>query len=252
VAATGKTAALAGLLLVLSSASVCGACRPDEAPGEGSGRASARGTPTAAAAPLHRVDWLDPEPPEAQERAAAAATGAWNADKRVRIADARTARVAMRIGTLSDRTGRLGGGTVALARVEGTLDQRLERLGAEVSATEVRIRLSGSVLFDFDSDVVRPDAERTLAEVLEVLRSHPGRAVRIEGHTDSIATDAYNLALSDRRATAVRGWLVAHGAQANTLATQGFGESRPVAANDTAAGRQRNRRVEIVIERRVG
>lgn len=239
-------AALAGALLVLGTLTGCGGCRSDAAPGSASEDASARES----AVPAGRtVDWSDPEPTEAHARAVAAAAGSWNADKRTRVSDSRTGRLAMRIGTLSDRTGRIGGGTLALARVEGSLDQRLDRLGAEVSGTEVRIRLSGSVLFDFDSDIVRPDAERTLGEVLEVLRAHAGRPVRIEGHTDSIATDAYNLALSERRAMAVRGWLVEHGAAADALTTQGFGESKPVASNDTAGGRQRNRRVEIVIER---
>jgi outer membrane protein OmpA-like peptidoglycan-associated protein len=158
----------------------------------------------------------------------------------------------MRIGTLTDRTGRIGGGEGRIARTEGSLDQRLDRLGAEVSETEVRIRLSGSVIFDFDSDAIRADAERTLSEVAEVVQAYPGRPVRIEGHTDSIASDAYNQALSERRAAAVKTWLAGHGVEAGRLATAGFGESRPAADNATAAGRQQNRRVEIVVERAGG
>ena len=113
----------------------------------------------------------------------------------------------------------------------------------------MRIRLSGSVLFDFDSDAIRPDAERTLSEVAEVLQAYPGRPVRIEGHTDSIASDAYNQALSERRAAAVKRWLAARGVEAGRMTAAGFGESRPAADNATAAGRQKNRRVEIVVER---
>lgn len=195
------------------------------------------------------VEWQDPEPPDAQARAEAAVGAAWNRDKTAALGEARTARLVMRIGTLVDRTGRIGGAAGQIARTAGSLDQRLDRLGAEVSETEVRIRLSGSVLFDFDSDAIRPDAERTLSEVAEVLQAYPGRPVRIEGHTDSIASDAYNQALSERRAAAVKRWLAARGVETGRMTAAGFGESRPAADNATAAGRQKNRRVEIVVER---
>ena len=115
------------------------------------------------------------------------------------------------------------------------------------------IRLPGSVLFDFDSAAIRPDAEGALADVAAVVAGYPGRPVRIEGHTDSIASEAYNLDLSKRRTESVRAWLLAHAANAanaadaKRLTTTGYGESRPVADNATAAGRQPDRRVEIVI-----
>jgi outer membrane protein OmpA-like peptidoglycan-associated protein len=238
---------------MLVSVSGCGACR-DDAGAQGGSEGSTAGEARALgeAGPVREIDWQDPEPPDAQARAEAVVAAAWNADKSALLADPRTHRLAMRIGTLVDRTGRIGGATAELAKTEGSLDQRLDRLGAEVSETEVRIRLSGSVLFDFDSDAIRADAERTLTEVAEVLQAYPGRPVRIEGHTDSIASDAYNQALSERRAAAVRKWLGAHGVEAGRMSTAGFGESRPVAGNETAAGRQENRRVEIVVERAGG
>ena len=245
-----RAALAAAVILVWISA--CGACR-DEGGAQGGSEGSAAGEARAAgAASLRPVDWQDPEPPDAQARAVSVVAAAFNQDKSALLADPRTHRLAMRIGTLVDRTGRIGGATGELARSEGSLDQRLDRLGAEVSETEVRIRLSGSVLFDFDSDAIRADAERTLSEVAEVIGAYPGRPVRIEGHTDSIASDTYNLALSKRRAASVEKWLAAHGVEAGRMTTEGFGESRPVADNDSAAGRQENRRVEIVVERTGG
>lgn len=243
----------AALLLALHCG--CG-IGEDEARGGAEGTAAGESRAGGSAAPgaergvrPRTVEWQDPEPPDAQARAEAAVGAAWNRDKTAALGEARSARLAMRIGTLVDRTGRIGGGAGEIARTQGSLDQRLDRLGAEVSETEVRIRLSGSVLFDFDSNAIRPDAERTLSEVAEVLQAYPGRPVRIEGHTDSIASDSYNEALSEQRAAAVKHWLAAHGVEAGRMTTSGFGESRPAADNATAAGRQKNRRVEIVVER---
>jgi len=238
---------------MLVSVSGCGACR-DDAGAQGGSEGSTAGEARALgeAGPVREVDWQDPEPPDAQARAISVVAAAFNQDKSALLTDPRTHQLAMRIGTLVDRTGRIGGATGELAKTEGSLDQRLDRLGAEVSETEVRIRLSGSVLFDFDSDAIRADADRTLTEVAEVVGAYPGRPVRIEGHTDSIASDAYNLALSKRRAASVEKWLAAHGVEAGRMSTEGFGESRPVAGNETAAGRQENRRVEIVVERAGG
>jgi outer membrane protein OmpA-like peptidoglycan-associated protein len=143
----------------------------------------------------------------------------------------------------------LVGAKTGLAASATTLDQRLTRLNAETTGTEITIRLPGSVLFDFDSANIRPDAERTLAEVAEVLKAYAQRPMRIEGHTDSVASDDYNLKLSERRAQSVQAWLAARGGVKAALATKGWGESKPAATNDTAAGRQQNRRVEVIIEK---
>jgi outer membrane protein OmpA-like peptidoglycan-associated protein len=187
------------------------------------------------------LEWIDPEPPGAQEIAEQVLSAPWNETK--------VTQLTMSITTLVDRTTGLQGFQTGLAPAGTTLDQRLSRLGAEVTGTEVTIRLPGSVLFDFDSAQIRPDAERTLAEVAEVIKGYPRRPVRIEGHTDSVASDDYNQKLSDRRAASVRAWLVARGLEGTRLATRGFGETRPVADNATAEGRQRNRRVEVIIEK---
>ncbi|MCP4661840.1 MAG: OmpA family protein [bacterium] len=196
------------------------------------------------------ADWEDPEPEGAQELAEKVLNAAWNRDKTTQLNPPATTRLTMSITTLVDRTTGIEGFHTELAAADTSIDDRLARLDAEVTATEVTIRLPGSVLFDFDSEAIRPDAERTLSEVVGVLEAYAGRPVRIEGHTDSIGTAEYNRDLSERRAGSVRDWLVAHRIPAAALRAIGHGESRPVADNATAECRQRNRRVEIVIEKK--
>ena len=218
-------------------------CRPDaDAPATARLDAGMDGAASAASAdPGVTIPWEDPEPPGAQAAAEAAVGAPWNEDK--------TSRLEMTILPLVDRTTGIEGFGTRLAARETSLDERLRRLGARVSETEVRIRLPGAILFDFDRAEVRADAERTLAEVAAALRELDGRQVRIEGHTDSIASDDYNRRLSERRAEAVRAWLAGHGVEAGRTIAVGRGESQPVADNSTAEGRQLNRRVEVVAER---
>ncbi len=188
------------------------------------------------------VAWEDPEPPEAQALAEQVVNAEWNKDKRIGLA--------MKILPLVNRTTGLAGFTSAVEGRTRSLDDRLAGLDAKVTDTEVTIRLPGSILFDFDSAAVRADAEPTLGEVAEVLKAYGERPARIEGHTDSIASDAYNVDLSTRRADSVKKWLGGHGVKASRLTSVGHGESQPVADNATAAGRQSNRRVEIVIAKK--
>jgi outer membrane protein OmpA-like peptidoglycan-associated protein len=110
------------------------------------------------------------------------------------------------------------------------------------------ITLSGSVLFASNQDVLLPEARNRLAQVATVLLSTRERNIVVEGHTDSQGSDATNLALSQRRAEAVRNDLVQRGYQADRIRAVGLGESRPVADNSGPEGRANNRRVEIVIE----
>jgi outer membrane protein OmpA-like peptidoglycan-associated protein len=110
------------------------------------------------------------------------------------------------------------------------------------------IRLRG-VNFDFDKDDIRPDAAPILDEaatlLADALRDCPGNRVSVEGHTDAVGTDAYNQDLSERRARSVADYLVSRGVPASQLSSQGFGETTPIATNDTAEGRALNRRVEL-------
>ena len=108
-----------------------------------------------------------------------------------------------------------------------------------------RVVLYG-IHFDSGSDVPRPDSEPTLQRILEALQGDASLKLQIEGHTDSTNTDAYNQALSERRAKAVVQWLTAKGIAPVRLQAKGFGRMHPVAGNDTAQGRALNRRVELL------
>ena len=103
------------------------------------------------------------------------------------------------------------------------------------------------VLFDTGKHTLKPGAREKLAKVSGILLSHPGLKVEVEGHTDSVGTDDFNQSLSERRAESVKGYLTEQGIPAANIRSNGFGESQPVASNDSAAGRQRNRRVELVV-----
>lgn len=102
-----------------------------------------------------------------------------------------------------------------------------------------------SVLFDFDSSHLRPEADAVLAPLLAMLEAEPDMNVDIEGHTDWVGSDAYNLGLSQRRAQAVVDWLSSRGIARTRMRAVGKGEREPVATNQTAAGRQLNRRTEV-------
>lgn len=105
------------------------------------------------------------------------------------------------------------------------------------------------IYFDPDSAVPRPESQAALEEVLAVLQARPGLRLLVAGHTDSTATDAHNLKLSQQRAEAVVAWLVGREIAPARLVAKGLGEAQPVADNATAAGRALNRRVELVVQR---
>lgn len=144
---------------------------------------------------------------------------------------------------------------VAPARIE-TTRTLLSELNARRSEGTIVVDLPADVLFDFDKATIRPDAEPALTKAAEVLKSYPTALVTIGGHTDSKGDDAYNDALSLRRAKAVADRLA--GPAGRTLASEGFGEKQPVAPNahpdgsDDPDGRQKNRRVEIRITPKAG
>lgn len=145
----------------------------------------------------------------------------------------------------------LGGGGRSFSGQVTDLEGALKDLGARVTDTEIQIQLASDVLFDFDKADIRPDAATALKNVAVVINANPGGAVRIEGHTDSQGADDYNMTLSERRAESVKSWLATNeGVAASRLVTRGWGESKPIAANESADGRQRNRRVEIIVARR--
>lgn len=111
--------------------------------------------------------------------------------------------------------------------------------------TEGRARLYG-ILFDTDSDHLKPESKPTLDALVAAAHDEPTWSFSIEGHTDNVGGDAHNQTLSEKRALSVKAYLVMAGVDANRLATQGFGASKAVASNDTELGRSQNRRVEVV------
>jgi len=115
--------------------------------------------------------------------------------------------------------------------------------GCEVEAV---IELEG-VYFDFDKATIKPEGKVVLNEAAALLQKHERVVVEVAGHTDSVGTDAYNQGLSERRANAVKDYLASQGVKASRLTARGYGESRPVASNDTSEGRAENRRVELVV-----
>jgi outer membrane protein OmpA-like peptidoglycan-associated protein len=136
------------------------------------------------------------------------------------------------------------------------LEAALEDLGADETETGYQIELSGDILFEFDKWDIRPEAEEILIKVGEVIEAAESPKVSIAGHTDSKGSDDYNQTLSEKRAEAVKSWLVQKaGVSHDVIETVGFGETKPVAPNsnpdgsDNPEGRRRNRRVEIVVNK---
>ena len=110
---------------------------------------------------------------------------------------------------------------------------------------DCRVEVAG-IYFDFNRDSLKPESERALEAMAELLRERSGRKMVIEGHTDNVGTEAYNDDLSARRASAVRKALVSgHRVAPDSVSTRGMGEQKPIESNETIAGRARNRRVEL-------
>ena len=126
------------------------------------------------------------------------------------------------------------------------LQQELAALKAQQTDRGLVLTL-GDVLFETGKAELRPGALRNLYPLVTFLQKYPKHRVLIEGHTDSVGSDASNLDLSQRRADAVRDFLLQNGANAAQITTRGYGKASPVASNDTVAGRQQNRRVELII-----
>jgi outer membrane protein OmpA-like peptidoglycan-associated protein len=134
------------------------------------------------------------------------------------------------------------------------VESALQDLGAETVGDEIQINLPADVLFNFDQATIRSDAAVALTKLLTIINARSSNGtIHIAGHTDAIGDVLYNQQLSERRAIAVKSWLEDEGIAATRLQTQGFGESNPIAANtkpdgsDDPIGRQKNRRVQIVI-----
>ncbi len=126
------------------------------------------------------------------------------------------------------------------------LDQLNSVLQTRDSVRGLIVNMS-DVLFDTGSSTLKPVAREKLAKISGIVLAHPGLKLQIEGHTDSVGSDDFNQQLSERRSDTVRDFLAEQGVPASSMSAKGFGKSLPVASNDTPDGRQRNRRVELVV-----
>jgi len=132
------------------------------------------------------------------------------------------------------------------------LEAQLSELAAKKTERGMVITLGSDVLFDVNRTELKPGAMRTIQKVAEFMKQYPERKLVVEGFTDSTGSDAYNADLSERRAASVRNVVVASGVDPSRVIARGYGESYPVASNDTNAGRQLNRRVEVIISNDAG
>ena len=163
------------------------------------------------------------------------------------------------VGGRRDRTEKMVGagiGAIAGAGVGAYMDKQERELRQRTAGTDVQVIRQGDELvlnmpsgitFATDSATVQPQFRPTLDQVASTLSQYKQTYIDVYGHTDSTGSDAYNQTLSERRATSVADYLSSHGVQSARIATRGFGESQPVASNDTEDGRSANRRVEIKI-----
>lgn len=163
------------------------------------------------------------------------------------------------VGGRRDRTEKIVGagiGGLAGAAIGTYMDRQEQELRARTRGTDVQVirrgddlvlNMPSGITFAYDSADVQPQFRPTLDQVAEVLGQYDQTYIDVYGHTDSTGTDAYNQALSERRASAVAGYLGGHGVQQARIGTRGYGETQPIADNATEDGRAANRRVEIKI-----
>ncbi len=164
-------------------------------------------------------------------------------------------------GVIGGKTGRIIGaglGGVAGGVVGYKMDQQIRELkeqtagsGVDVTPTDngqaILVNLPDGVTFDVGSYSLKPEFRDTLDKIAASMNQYPNSLIDVYGHTDSTGSDAYNQTLSENRARTVASYLSQHGVAAARIRSQGFGETMPVASNDTAEGRTKNRRVEIKI-----
>lgn len=163
------------------------------------------------------------------------------------------------IGHRSDNTvvGAIIGATVggaAGALIGRHMDKQAEELRNDLEGATVErvgegilITFESGLVFDFDSYNLRDDTKTNLTELAGTLKKYDDTNILIEGHTDDTGEDAYNQKLSESRAAAVESFLTQQGVENSRLTTKGYGENQPLDSNDTEAGKQKNRRVEVAI-----
>ena len=168
------------------------------------------------------------------------------------------------LGNVIAGSGNKTGGTLIGAAVGATvggligrqMDQQERQLRQDMAGTGVNVQRQGdtirlqapeSITFDTNSASVKPQFRSALNQIATSIRQYPNTVVRVEGHTDSTGSASYNQNLSVNRAQSVTSYLAQQGVEPSRMQAVGYGFSRPIATNDTAAGRAQNRRVEILI-----
>lgn len=163
------------------------------------------------------------------------------------------------VGGRNDRTEKILGagiGGLAGAGIGTYMDRQERQLRERTAGTDVQVIRQGDdlvlnipsgITFAYDSANVQPQFQRTLDQVAQTLAEYNQTYIDVYGHTDSTGSDAYNQALSERRAASVADYLAGRGVQQARIGTRGYGETQPIASNDTEEGRAANRRVEIKI-----
>ena len=165
-------------------------------------------------------------------------------------------------GVIGNQTGSTARGAIIGAVVGGTagaiighqMDQQAKELSQNINGATVervgegiQVTFASGLLFAFDSDSIQAAAGTNLRELASSLQKYPDSQLLIVGHTDNVGDDSYNQRLSERRSNSAAAYLAAQGVARTRLAATGKGESEPVTTNDTDAGRQKNRRVEVAI-----
>jgi outer membrane protein OmpA-like peptidoglycan-associated protein len=170
------------------------------------------------------------------------------ADERERLRlSARAREAELATDRAREATLRAREATILAQEATSRAQQELVALRARETDRGFVVTLPEDVLFEYDRAELRPGATRDLYPLVTFLRDHPERTLLIEGHSDNIGPSSYNLDLSRNRAATVRDFLVRNGISPDRIIAYGYGESYPVASNTTEAGRQLNRRVEVVI-----
>lgn len=163
------------------------------------------------------------------------------------------------LGGRRDRTEKIVGagiGAIAGAGVGAYMDAQEKKMRERTAGTgvdvvregdELLLRMPSGITFATDQSAIQPQFRPTLDQVAQTLAEYPKTMVDVLGHTDSDGSEAYNQALSERRARSVSDYLVSHGVASVRMATTGYGETRPIASNETPDGKAQNRRVEIKV-----
>jgi len=171
------------------------------------------------------------------------------------------AAAGLAIGSLSGNAGKgaaigAAAGVAIGALIGHHLDKQEKELKEIPNTTVTRhedklvVTMSESIIFDLNSAALKPQSMQTVDQIATVMKNNPESDILVKGHTDSSGAEKYNQDLSERRANAVRNYLIAKGVAPARITALGFGMTMPIAPNDTSAGREKNRRVEIEIKPR--